>query len=206
MLRRTEASNLFLVPLDRKREWYRYHHLFADLLQIELRGRDARPAHRRAAVWHLEQGLVSEAVRHYVAAGEVAQAAEAIALRWLVALTTGGHDAVDRWLDALPEQTVRSDARLAVARAMSCISKGQVEAVDGWIEAVADAKPAGPAYDALRIARGRGEVLAGRASLADRGCRRDGQRGRDGLGGRWAGRALGRSHPHGVRCRPVLER
>ena len=147
MLRRIEASNLFLVPLDHRREWYRYHHLFADLLQLELRGRDTTRAHRRAAAWHMGHGLVSEAVRHHVAAGEVAQAAQAIASQWLVALTTGGHDTVDRWLDALPQQTVRSDARLAAARAMSCISTGRLEALDGWIEAVARAQPAGPAYD-----------------------------------------------------------
>ena len=67
ILREIETSNLFLVPLDDKREWYRYHHLFAELLRHELRvDQPEREAdvHRRAAAWMLEEGHQSEAITH----------------------------------------------------------------------------------------------------------------------------------------------
>jgi LuxR family maltose regulon positive regulatory protein len=72
MLEQVERANLFLVPLDEVRGWWRYHHLFADLLRARLQQEhpDRLAAlHRNAATWSAERGLADDAVRHAVAAG-----------------------------------------------------------------------------------------------------------------------------------------
>ena len=82
MLKEIERSNSFLIALDNRREWYRYHHLFRELLRNELVSTDpaaAVTANRRAATWLRDRGLVSEAISHLVAAGDVEEAGELIA-------------------------------------------------------------------------------------------------------------------------------
>ena len=83
MLEALERENLLLVPLDDRREWYRYHHLFADVLQARLR--DERPErvpelHRRATEWYEQQGEPAEAIRHAMAGGDFARAADLVEL------------------------------------------------------------------------------------------------------------------------------
>ena len=77
MLEALERGNLFVVPLDDRRQWYRYHHLFADVLQAHLL--DEQPGqvpalHRRASAWYEQHGQPSEAIRHALAAGTIANA------------------------------------------------------------------------------------------------------------------------------------
>ena len=77
ILREMESSNFFLIPLDSKRVWYRYHHLFAELLRQELalvEPASISTLHRRASAWHRDHGTPSEAIRHATAAGDVADA------------------------------------------------------------------------------------------------------------------------------------
>ncbi|MGI8716125.1 MAG: hypothetical protein ACR2NR_23675 [Solirubrobacteraceae bacterium] len=74
MLDQLERTNYFLIPLDPRREWYRYHHLFAELLRHELERRQPESSvelHRRAGRWLENAGLISEAVPHMVAAGDL---------------------------------------------------------------------------------------------------------------------------------------
>ena len=76
-----EKINLFVIPLDNRREWYRYHHLFSDMLRAGLARRDPaseRAIHRRATAWHEQHGTVPEAIEHAFAAGERARAAELV--------------------------------------------------------------------------------------------------------------------------------
>jgi LuxR family maltose regulon positive regulatory protein len=115
-----ERSNLFLVPLDNRREWYRYHHLFRPLLETEL-GR-TEPAlvsdlHRRACRWFSALGDVGDAVHHAAAAGDTAFAADLIAENWTRFFNHGRLATVEAWLDALDPALVAGDRRLAVARA-----------------------------------------------------------------------------------------
>ena len=81
LLEQVERANLFLVPLDEVRGWWRYHHLFADLLRTRLHenqpGRAAQ-LHRNAAAWYEEHGLADDAIRHATAAGEMTWAARLI--------------------------------------------------------------------------------------------------------------------------------
>ena len=144
LLREVEGGNLFLVPLDSKREWYRYHHLFRQLLQLELTL--AEPGiepelHRRAARWHLDAGHTSEGIRHTIAAGDHDAAGELIAANWAVALLgAAGDRTLAEWLAGMGEDAVRSDLRLCIARCYVGLSFGRMDDVATWLE-IARAAP-----------------------------------------------------------------
>ncbi|MCB0257917.1 MAG: helix-turn-helix transcriptional regulator, partial [Anaerolineae bacterium] len=113
-----EQANLFLIALDDERHWYRYHHLFRELLQQRLRehfDRDTRHAlHRRAADWYAAHELIDEAIHHYLAAAALAQAADLIEA---VGYETIGKSNLTRlrlWLEKLPIDLVRARPRLAL--------------------------------------------------------------------------------------------
>src|SRR4029450_3071052 len=119
LLEELERAKLFLVPLDDVRGWWRYHHLFADLLRARLvreRPRRVRELHRAAAQWHQAHGLADEAVHHAVAAGELAWAARLVEQHVEQLLRRRGRRHTGRWLSALPAATIRSRARLCLDR------------------------------------------------------------------------------------------
>jgi LuxR family transcriptional regulator, maltose regulon positive regulatory protein len=141
MLERIERSNLFVRSLDAKREWYRYHRLFSELLHHELRRRspDLVPTlHRRASAWHRRHGSVREAIGHAIAGGDDAEAAELVAEHWNAFFNQGRLTTVSDWLDALPAETVLADPRLAIARAWIALDLGRLDEVERWIEAAAE--------------------------------------------------------------------
>ena len=150
-LREIESSNVFLVPLDDKRQWYRYHHLFAELLRHELRVVQPElesDVHRRAAVWMLEEGLQSEAITHLLRAGRYSEAVELIAELWYPIAASGGHSTVRNWLDSLPQDVSENDARLCVARALVAISFGQLDEVQAALDSIIRApSPPGRFFD-----------------------------------------------------------
>lgn len=138
MLRRIERANLFLVPLDNRRYWYRYHHLFGRLLLHELEQSEPGlvPAlHRRASAWHRETGSIPEAVHHALEAGEIGEARELVAAHWNAFFNQGRLATVSGWLDRLPAETVASDARLCVARAWLALDLRALGDVEAWLEA-----------------------------------------------------------------------
>ena len=150
ILRRIEASNSFLIALDNRREWYRYHHLFRDLLRNELLITDpdrAVDANRRAAAWLRGRGETSEAILHTIAAGDSADAVEMVAASWWPLAHAGGHQTVQGWLEALPREVHQSDARLCVASAVTAIGSGRLDEVAPWIELASKTPAAGPFYD-----------------------------------------------------------
>jgi LuxR family transcriptional regulator, maltose regulon positive regulatory protein len=111
-----ERANLFLVPLDDHRQWYRYHHLFALLLRLELAASDpdlVPVLHRRAAAWHRHAGEVEAAIHHATAAGEFAEAGGLIAGHWLAYFRQGRVATVERWLGGLPDEVIAGDPWLA---------------------------------------------------------------------------------------------
>jgi LuxR family maltose regulon positive regulatory protein len=138
VLTHLERANLFLVPLDDERRWYRYHHLFADLLRRRLQ--EAYPErvsenHLRASAWYERQGSIHEAVVHAQAAAEddrVVYLVERYAGR---ALVRGELVRVGRWVDALPEGRIQSRPLLCLVRAWTSI--GDPNARDraaSWLE------------------------------------------------------------------------
>ena len=139
MLEAIEAAGLFLVPLDDVRGWWRYHHLFADLLRIRLQqerpGRIAQ-LHCNAATWHEEHDLTDEAIRHAMAAGETSWAARLTEQHFdEVFYLRGERATAQRWFSALPAELIRSRPRLLVAATAMADSTGNVDAVDGLLDA-----------------------------------------------------------------------
>jgi LuxR family maltose regulon positive regulatory protein len=139
MLEQVERAGLFLVPLDEVRGWWRYHHLFADLLQARLQqDRPGRvPAlHRNAAVWCEERGLADDAVRHALAAGEPVWAARLMERHFDAQFYLRGEGAtVQRWIATLPAELVTSRPRLLLAQALLVLAGGRVEAAGPPLDA-----------------------------------------------------------------------
>ena len=120
LLETVERANLFLVPLDEVRGWWRYHHLFADLLQARLR--QERPErvpelHRAAAAWCERHGLVDEAIGHARGAGDGTWAAGLVEQHFEAGLGWGEDATLRSWLETLPVEAVRSRPRLCLAQA-----------------------------------------------------------------------------------------
>jgi LuxR family maltose regulon positive regulatory protein len=150
MLEALERQNLFLIPLDNRRDWYRYHHLFADVLQARLR--DERPEHvaelhRRAAEWYEQDGERTEAIRHALAGKDFARAADLVEL----AMPTTGRDRQEgtlrRWLEALPDELIRARPVLSNGYAGSILVRGGTDGVEArlqdaerWLDGTAKAR------------------------------------------------------------------
>lgn len=139
LLDELERSNLFVVPLDDHRRWYRYHHLFGDVLQAHLRRE--RPElvpdlHRRASAWFESVGEPDQAVRHALAAGDVERAARLIELAWRAMDSTFRSAAWLGWVDALPDELVASRPVLGVGCAWARLNAGELEAAEKHLEGV----------------------------------------------------------------------
>ncbi|HLL98501.1 MAG TPA: LuxR C-terminal-related transcriptional regulator [Rubrobacteraceae bacterium] len=134
MLERLEHANLFVVPLDDERRWYRYHHLFADVLRHHLRR--TRPnlvleLHRRASGWYEQEGLLDEAIEHAMAAHEPEGAARLIEGSAAEVLARGEVSRLAGWVEALPEGLSRSRPGLCVAHAWALFLTGRLEDAEG---------------------------------------------------------------------------
>ncbi len=125
-----ERANLFLVPLDSRRHWYRYHHLFADLLRQRLRQTypEKLPIlHRRAGDWFRHQGYHREAIKYSLAAGDYQGAAESIGAMGIDIIQQGEHTTVSQWIHALPEELVKDQPYLCVLHAWALLLAGQLD-------------------------------------------------------------------------------
>lgn len=120
MLEALDAANLFLIPLDEHRGWYRYHHLFGGLLQEQLRRRlpeaEVAELHRRAADWLAGRDLADEALAHATAACDWGRVAKILEKHAPIALNRGDVGTLLRWLAALPEECYRSHPDLLLPR------------------------------------------------------------------------------------------
>jgi ATP/maltotriose-dependent transcriptional regulator MalT len=155
-------SNLFVVPLDDRRDWYRYHHLFRACLNAELRLKSTElipELHRRASSWFQSSGEVTEAINHAIAGRDFPAASELLAAHWNEVVSTGGLRSVEMWLMALPEHVVTGDARLCLARAWTAFAKGALEEVLPCLETAESAPVPGPLLD------GTTSVASGAATL-----------------------------------------
>lgn len=133
-----ERANMFLVPLDAQRRWYRYHQLFAEMLRARLRQdhpEREEELHHAAGLWCEQHGLVDEAIRHWGACGEPGRAA-ALVERHIeeLILRTSERATMDRWLHSLPDEVVRHRPRLLVAQGISALIEGRLEEVEPLLE------------------------------------------------------------------------
>src|SRR6266571_1333231 len=128
-----ERGNLFLVPLDDRRRWYRYHQLFADVLHARLRDEqpdDVPDLHRRASGWYEQHGDPPEAIRHALAAGAFERAADLVELAIPAMRRSRQEAAVHGWLQALPDELIRVRPVLSVGFAGALLAGGELEGVE----------------------------------------------------------------------------
>jgi LuxR family maltose regulon positive regulatory protein len=149
-LQAAERDNLFLVALDSRGHWYRYHQLFRDLLRHELARSHAAltvELHQRASAWHREQGDAGEAIAHATAAHDFGDACDLIARHWGPVWNLGQRETVARWIDALPNDVVLEDARVCLARAWTALFLGAFADAERWASAAEVARLPGPFFD-----------------------------------------------------------
>jgi LuxR family maltose regulon positive regulatory protein len=117
-----EGHNLFVIPLDNDRQWFRYHHLFQELLQrrllAEMGPEQVTDLHRRAARWFAGQGLIEEALRHALAAGDLDMAAQLMVTGLCDVLNREDGATLDRWLRLLPEEFIQRHPWLLAIKAI----------------------------------------------------------------------------------------
>jgi len=170
MLAQLEQANLFLISLDNERRWYRYHHLFADLLQVRLRQSqpDLLPdLHRRASEWLEQAGLTAEAIQHALAIPDYHRAARLIAHSAEPMVVQGDFMTLHHWLNALPAPVLHAHLRLLLMQAWTHFlvepyGATAVETILREAEARLDVAPPAPAeHNELR-----GIVAAIRSAVA----------------------------------------
>lgn len=137
MLEELEHDNLFVVPLDDERRWYRYHHLFADVLRARLkeeRGGQLPALHRRASEWYEQHGLPAESIHHALAADDLERAAALIERTWPAMDANFQSAAWIKWANALPEAMIRNRPVLLMGIAWAHLNDGELEAGEARLE------------------------------------------------------------------------
>jgi ATP/maltotriose-dependent transcriptional regulator MalT len=135
LLARAEAANLFLIPLDAERRWYRYHHLFADYLRSRLTDDERRRFHERVADYLEQHDLVGEAIDHALAAGSTDRTQRLVEREGRAAFEAGELTTLARWLEALPVDRVMDSPDLVWLRAWTLFQTGQLAAAVTLAEA-----------------------------------------------------------------------
>ena len=150
MLERLEHENLFVIALDDERQWYRYHHLFADVLRSRLQREQPeriRELHRRAAAWYERNGWTSEAIRHALAAQEHDRAADLVERVARKMWFRGEVMTLLGWLEALPEETRRRRPQLLLQYSAALLWVGQLDDVEPLVQEIERA--VGPSGEGL---------------------------------------------------------
>jgi LuxR family maltose regulon positive regulatory protein len=138
LLEELERANLFLVPLDNERRWYRYHHLFAELLRVQLHQRYPEreiTLYQRAAAWYERNSMPEEAVSYALAARDFERAARLINDVAEGMLKRGEAATVASWLKQVPDELVRSEPVLSLAYAMMLLATSHFEQVEDYLQA-----------------------------------------------------------------------
>jgi LuxR family maltose regulon positive regulatory protein len=159
-----ERDNLFLVPLDDKRQWYRFHHLFAQVLlgQLTRTEPDIVPAlHRRASAWHQHSGSADEAIDHALAARDVAVAVGLIADHWPAYMDIGRISTIRGWLRWLGDDQIGADPVAAHCAAWCAALTGDPQPVRRWLPVLETAEDNGPLPDGIRSPRSSAALLRG---------------------------------------------
>jgi LuxR family maltose regulon positive regulatory protein len=153
LISEVNRANLFLIPLDDERRWFRYHHLFGGLLRHELaRTAPEQPSalHKRAAQWYADNGDAPEAIGHAIASGDDSLTRGLVAAHWRQHFNAGQLETVRRWLEALPAELVAVDASLSAARVWVALDIGRLEEVGAALDA---AEASGPPDTHIMVLR-----------------------------------------------------
>lgn len=173
MLEALERANLFVSPLDDRREWYRYHRLFADLLQLRLREADppidVDALHRRAAAWYQAQAMLPEAIQHAMRAKDVETAGALIEREAPIAWRQGELVTALGWLESLPNEARRRRPILSIYLATIQFLRAEASSqIEGLLQDAAEADPEGRYAGEVALIRSvllmyRGEIADGQA-------------------------------------------
>ena len=136
MLESLECLNLFLIPLDTERHWYRYHTLWAEFLQARLHREhpEMLPVlHQRASGWFEKQGFLAEAIAHALSAGQVERAANLLEPTSQAMASRGEGSLLLHWLEQLPPATLSSRPQLIIAKAWAWVANGQLDDMEALL-------------------------------------------------------------------------
>ena len=165
VLRRLEESNLFVTPLDEERTWYRYHNLFADLLQRRLHQMEhnkVKLLHSRASKWCERNGLTDEAISHALSAGDCERAANLIERAAESTLMRSEVNTFLGWVEALPDEIVHCRPRLCAFNAWALLLSGRpLATIEEHLRAAAESDPAGLASGEVAMLRALMAALKG---------------------------------------------
>lgn len=141
-------GNFFVVPLDDTRDWYRYHHLFADVLAAQLRAEQpdrVSTLHRRASAWYEQHGSPADAIRHALAAEDFSRAADLVEQAAPVMLRTRQEATLLGWLKAIPDEVLRVRPVLSIYYVGVLLASGEIAGVEErlrdaerWLDATTD--------------------------------------------------------------------
>jgi len=135
ILEQLERSNLFIIPLDESRQWFRYHHLFAELLRHRLRLEklDMDNLHIKAGGWLSEHGFTSKAIEHYLIAGDTENAANLIFKESETLLKRGENATLIRWANHLPEDAMKANPALCLNCVWALALSGQEDEAEAYL-------------------------------------------------------------------------
>ena len=162
LLEYLEQTNLFVVPLDEDRGWYRYHHLFADVLRQRLRQEhpELLPAlHRGASGWFEGEGLHTQAIRHALAARDWERAIRQIEATGTTVVLAQQVQTVLGWIDELPEELVRERPALCTIRALALVFFKHPDAAEASLQLAENRLRGEPSSDEARDILGRAAVI-----------------------------------------------
>ena len=137
LLERLFNANLFLIPLDDEQQWYRYHHLFADLLrdlQNALRQENTAELHQRASQWYARAGMASEAIQHALAAEDYAMAVDLLESHAMALIMQGYAKTVNGWVQAIPAEWGSQSPRTNLAFAWMHLLRGAYAQASPYLE------------------------------------------------------------------------
>jgi LuxR family maltose regulon positive regulatory protein len=173
-----ERGNLFIVPLDGERQWYRYHHLFADLLRQRLRQTHLEQIptlHSRASEWYEQNGFTEEAIEHSLRAKDFERAAGLAELAWQAMDSSFQSAAWLGWVKKLPDELIRTRPVLSIQYAWALIDGGELEASEArlrdaerWLDPTGDmsARPEAPADEMVVVDEEQFRTLPARIAIA----------------------------------------
>ncbi len=166
MLEALDRANLFVVALDEERGWYRYHHLFAEVLKSRLQQAEVSlvaELHRRVSAWYEQHELLAEAIQHALAAPDLERATRLIEDHGISFAIRGQVHTMLGWLNALPEAVVRRRARLGLYSAAMLLFTNQVEAAEARLHEIEQGLQVTVPTDQDRVIRG--QIALIRANL-----------------------------------------
>ena len=159
-----ERENLFVVPLDETRHWFRYHRLFAQVLRSQLARTEPEmvPAlHERASAWNQAAGLPAEAIKHALAADDAPRAVNLVAKNWPAHANSGKAGTVLGWMRSLPDDQIAANPLAAHCAAWAAAHSGEPEALRRWIPVIEAGCYQGPLPDGIQSLKSSAALLRG---------------------------------------------